>query len=75
MTLERMAILQDIISDLVGTCGILDEVAKAHGIDDLTISDLAFIETEIFCCSSCGWWCEVCEGHEVDGETVCDDCH
>lgn len=75
MTTERMALLDKIIFEIKGTCGDLDEVAASFGISELMISDLCYIETEIFCCSNCGWWCEVCEGHDVDGETVCDDCY
>ena len=75
MTTERIDILNEIIRDLLGTCQILDAVAHEHGIDDLTTEDLLFIETEIFCCSNCGWWCEVCEAHDDNGDTLCDDCY
>lgn len=74
MTIERMDILQDIIQDLKGTCQILEDVAEHHGIAELTLDDLRFIEEDIFLCSSCGWWCETCECNEVDDDRLCDDC-
>lgn len=71
------AVLDQVIADLKGTCQTLGEALAPFGIDelDLTVADLQYIEEEIFLCSRCGWWCEQFEAHELDGETVCDDCY
>lgn len=68
--------LDDLIYHLTGTCMTMLEACNDLGMDEdcLTIADLRYIEDEIFQCP-CGWWCEVCEGHDVDGELVCDDCY
>ncbi len=75
MTEERRVILDNIIQDLRGTCQVLEEVAEYWGAGELNLLDLQYIESEIFLCCNCGWWCELCEQHEVDGEFICDDCY
>ncbi len=73
MTNERMALLDQLIYHLNGTtCDIYTE-AQDLGLGELSIADLQYVEGEIFQCT-CGWWCELCESHEVDGELICDDC-
>ena len=74
MSEERRKILDNIIQDLRGTCQVLDEVAAYWGAGELSIEDLEYIETEIFLCEGCGWWCELCEQHYEDGEPLCQDC-
>lgn len=74
MTNIRRMILDEIIQDLLGTCQVMDNVASSHGIAELTFEDIRYIESEIFLCESCGWWCDVCEHHGETGESLCDDC-
>lgn len=73
MTQERRNILDNIIQDLLGTCQVLDEVAAYWGIDELTLADIQYIESDIFLCVGCGWWCDLSEQH-YDEEPLCDDC-
>lgn len=72
--IKRLEILHDIIYDLNGTTQDLEEVAREHGITELTTRDIQVIEDEIFLCAGCGWWCEVAECNDVDGDLLCDDC-
>lgn len=74
MTSDRMEILDRIIQDLRGTCQVLDEVAAYWGAGELSIEDLQYIESEIFLCEGCGWWCELCEQHMTDDGPLCSDC-
>lgn len=74
MTSDRMEILDRIIQDLRGTCQVLDEVAAYWGAGELSIEDLQYIESEIFLCEGCGWWCELCEQRMTDDGPLCSDC-
>ena len=64
---------------LQGTCmNSLDDVIQIFypdmTEDDLIQKDYDFIDNEIFLCDECGWWCEICESNDVDGDNKCDDC-
>lgn len=75
-SVSRRELLNELIQDLKGTAQCADSVAWEMGLGELTIEDWLYIETEIFQCTGCGWWCELCEGHysELDNEYLCDDC-
>lgn len=75
MTTERAKLLDNIISDLLGTCQSLEKVSQDWEAGELSIDDLAYIESEIFLCDNCGWWCETCEAHDSWFGEVCDDCY
>ena len=69
--------IEEIIIQTQGTCNQLDEaIQNVLGTDcddsDLTQEELGEIDQEIFNCSTCNWWYEICEQSE-DGET-CEDC-
>lgn len=70
-------VLDKVIEDLRGTTQGLNEALAPFGIneEDLTVADLQYIESEIFLCAGCGWWCPTHEQHEVDDEFFCDDCY
>lgn len=72
MTKERVDILDSIIEELRGTCKIFEVVVEENGIEELTSEDLEYIESWIFPCINCGWWCD--RGEEtMDG--LCRDCY
>lgn len=73
MTDERRTLLDELIYHLRGTCNDIDVEAYDLGLGELTIADYEYVECEIFQCT-CGWWCELCEAHDVDGDLLCDDC-
>lgn len=73
MSTERMALLDQLIYHLKGTSNDIYTEAEDLGLGGLCGDDLAYVESEIFLCA-CGWWCELCESHHVDGELICDDC-
>lgn len=70
--------IEQVIEDLTGSCDSLHSVLNSYGFtdDDMTSEKYLRLDEEIFCCDSCGWWCEINEEHENDnGDRVCDDCH
>ena len=66
-----------IIYDLNGSCDSLAQVLERH--DSIELEDnLAFLthlDSEIFLCDSCGWWCEISEAVDVEHGIVCDQCY
>ncbi len=70
-------VLDKVIGYLLGTCYSLEVVLSEFGYHetDMAPADYAYIEEDIFCCSGCGWWCEVCEmADDGNGEQLCEDC-
>lgn len=69
--------MAEVIDDLLGSCDSLHSVLNSYGFtdDDMTSQNYQRLDEEIFCCDSCGWWCESCEEHEHNGDRVCDDCN
>lgn len=43
--------------------------------EDLTKEHHAELDSKVFECACCGWWCEISEANEVAGEFLCDDCN
>lgn len=70
--------LQNIIDYLQGTCMTLQAACQAYGYeeDDLTAPQLEEIDSQIFLCTTCGWWYEIADSSEdsPDGENVCIEC-
>ena len=68
---------QELIEYLQGSCktlneGVSDITDGVFNEDDLTKNQIEEIDNEIFCCSNCGWWCELSDQSE-DGEN-CINC-
>jgi hypothetical protein len=71
--------IQEIIEQLNGSCTSLGEACEQRGMDqeELTQTELAELDSQIFCCEVCGWWCE--SGEQSENELhqhreVCTDC-
>jgi len=66
--------LQNLISYLLGTCLSLSEACDQLDIveEDINPDQLEQIYSEIFCCETCSWWCEVSE--QSEDEENCNDC-
>lgn len=62
--------LASIVDDLRGTCKSLEDVVDPAS---LTLADHYTISNEIFCCDTCGWWCEVSEESTTEPGS-CLDC-
>ena len=79
-SLTKAELLVKLCEYLQGTCNTLSEGVKTiFDLDDevdaddfLTTEDHAYIDGEIFCCETCGWWYAV-EDNAVD--STCTDCH
>jgi hypothetical protein len=68
---EIEARFNGLIEVLQGTCQTLDEEDR-EWIDK---NDLCGrFDDEIFCCETCGWWGEINEVSEEDGD-VCQECY
>lgn len=69
--------IQTIIDNLQGTCGnsiqsALDFYYPDMVEDDLTADDHYQLDSQIFVCNTCGWWCE--RGLGEDEDDNCEDC-
>lgn len=67
--------MQNVIDALSGTCDSLDDALQEFNmtIDDLVIDDYNRLDNEIFKCTTCDWWYELCE--QATDEGVCDNCN
>lgn len=67
----------EIIETLQGTCdtltGAVQEVTGKDSLDEYDLEEHQHeqIDNEIFLCTECSWWYEVCDREEDD---VCSDC-
>lgn len=68
--------IEGLIEHLRGTCKSLDEGCEQlfdHDSTELTLDECGELDEAIFCCETCGWWCERSE--ESEGEPGhCDEC-
>jgi hypothetical protein len=74
---QKLKRIDDIIAELCGTCQSLQNVLTDDEQNDAAI--LYAIDSELFECSECGWWCEISEAAEDDGgepfdPPVCQSC-
>ena len=60
----------DVIDDLLGTCCTLENAIYNLGYDEKDIDEV-YLYNEIFCCTECGWWCEITED---TGNNICSEC-
>lgn len=54
---------------LIGTCHMSDP----EWMEDLSIEELREVDSIVFSCEQCGWWCDADECNEDDG-WFCNDC-
>jgi hypothetical protein len=68
--------IKQLVEHLQGTSKSLSEACDDFGFDsdELTQQELEEIDAEIFCCETCGWWSEVSEMADQEGEQVCLEC-
>lgn len=73
MTPERA---QQIVADMTGTCMSVDHFLEdGEDANDPVLAEA--IDSEIFCCSCCEWWCELNEAaldKDGDSKDCCTDC-
>lgn len=60
---------------LLGTCNTDYQAAEIFGISEEEVLD-AVIESEIECCSCCGWWYESYEMNDSQNgsDLICTEC-
>lgn len=71
--------LNQLIENLKGTTSSIDQEASKLGFeeDDLTMEQFEYIDSEIFLCEECGWWCSIGDlalGASNLTDMVCEDC-
>lgn len=66
--------MNELIEYLLGSCKSLQTGMDACGIDELTSKEEEYLDSEIFLCDSCGWWEEVSERNDLNGDALCNDC-
>jgi hypothetical protein len=66
-----------IIYDLTGSCNSLAQILERHDAIELedNLAFLTHLDSEIFLCDICGWWCEISEAVDVEHGIVCDQCY
>lgn len=62
-----------VIDLLRGTCNFLAFACDICGVD-LDDLDYEKLDSEIFCCDTCGWWCDISE-LSTEVEHHCSDCY
>jgi hypothetical protein len=63
--------VKEIADRLRGTTGYNGDV---DDIEDLTIEECKELDSQVFNCTRCNWWCDGEECNEHEGEWVCDEC-
>lgn len=66
----------EIVQHLNGSCNSLTQTLDLFGAEYLEddMEFLEYLDSEIFCCETCGWWSELSElGHNESAQT-CIDC-
>lgn len=69
--------MEELCNHLRGSCGTLyGALLSLFGMEQesLTSLDEAEFDSMLFLCSICGWWCDVEELAENDGDQSCHDC-
>ena len=76
--------INKVIESVQGTCDTLEShLPDGMEENDLTPEDYIKIDNEIFLCSECGWWCEICQAASEEAkeandrtlcENICEDC-
>lgn len=70
--------LDKLADTLQGTCMSLEAGLEQLGLgEELSVADAQYLDSLVFLCDGCSWWCEVGEANENPdgGGDLCDDCH
>lgn len=71
MTIEEQ--IEAVVEQLRGQCiRDLPKVCGDLGVEE-TKELCEGVDQEVFCCESCGWWCD--QSEMSDKDWTCDDCH
>lgn len=74
--MERESTISQVCNDLIGTCSM--QGIEAHledaGITMLTMPELQQIDSIVFDCKTCGWFCSADEINDYDDDWHCDSC-
>lgn len=66
---------QKAVDQLNGTCRSFAELGEEYEEGENNSLFCAVVDEQIFCCTTCNWWCEQSECNEDDsGQWVCDEC-
>lgn len=69
--------IDELCDILQGTCESLgtklEQMYPDMVEEDLTTDELFKIDSTVFLCETCGWWCEISEMAD-NGEWICQEC-
>lgn len=68
----NQARVDEVVNYLQGSCQDMDDVATEEERNDPEFCRA--VDDHIFCCDTCGWWCEIGEQSEAEDDQICDDC-
>lgn len=70
--------LDELINSLRGSSDSLDNALNRlfdKEFDSMSIDDSLYLDSQIFQCETCGWWCDICEMSENENDDwICEDC-
>lgn len=74
-----MTLPREIVNELRGTCQTLEEVLYLRVAEDLedNLKFLDYLDSRIFKCTACSWWCDIEEESSEDfglNDWTCLDC-
>lgn len=74
---KELTRIEQLIDVLQETCKSLSEGCNILGFEeeDLSTEELEYLDSTLFLCDHCGWWCEIYEDSgRGEGELICNDC-
>lgn len=70
--------MEEELYDLIGSSGTQDcieDIFERAG-QEMTAKDAYIVDTIVFSCGHCGWYCEACDIHDSqNGEWICSQCY
>lgn len=68
--------IEEFVEYMRGSSNSLNQGLDTFEIDEdeLTADDYNYIDSEIFECEECNWWCSQDERSEDEGGNTCQDC-
>lgn len=65
----------DAAKHLVGTCKTLADLGEEFENVENETAFCTTLDSLIFCCDCCGWWCDVDELKNETEQELCEDCN
>lgn len=76
-TTQNHDAIRDLIGQLQGSTADMYAICEELDLDPMSDEITTAVDDVIFCCTCCGWWCDMSEEASEDfdhGEWACRDC-